>query len=79
MVVDLLTIMNEGIEEFIDNLQNTANSTEYLNNLKKTGEYRFLSNESSNTFNNMIVTPKEIDELIDNMSSVVARGINYAL
>ena len=27
---------------------------------------------------NFIVTPKEIDELIENMSSVVARGINFA-
>lgn len=25
---------------------------------------------------NFIVTPKEIDELIENMSSIVARGIN---
>mgnify|MGYP003313595569 CR=1 FL=1 len=28
---------------------------------------------------NMIVTPKEIDDLIENMKDVVARGINYAL
>ncbi len=28
---------------------------------------------------NMIVTPKEIDELIENMKDVVARGINYAM
>ena len=27
----------------------------------------------------MIVTPKEIDELIENMKDVVARGINYAM
>ena len=28
---------------------------------------------------NLIVTPKEIDELIENMKDVVARGINFAL
>ena len=28
---------------------------------------------------NMIVTPKEIDELIENMSNIVSRGINYAM
>ena len=28
---------------------------------------------------NLIVTPKEIDELIENMSSIVARGINMSL
>jgi len=27
----------------------------------------------------MIVTPKEIDDLIENMKDVVARGINYAV
>jgi hypothetical protein len=27
----------------------------------------------------MIVTPKEIDELIENMKDVVARGINMSL
>ena len=28
---------------------------------------------------NMIVTPKEIDDLIENMGSVVARGINFSI
>ena len=28
---------------------------------------------------NMIVTPKEIDDLIENMKDVVARGINFAI
>lgn len=28
---------------------------------------------------NFIVTPKEIDELIENMSAVVANGINEAM
>ena len=28
---------------------------------------------------NLIVTPKEIDELIENMKDVVARGINYGV
>ena len=28
---------------------------------------------------NLIVTPKEIDDLIENMKDVVARGINFAL
>jgi len=27
----------------------------------------------------MIVTPKEIDELIENMKDVVAKGINFAI
>ena len=27
----------------------------------------------------MVVTPKEIDDLIENMKDVIARGINYAV
>jgi len=27
----------------------------------------------------MIVTPKEIDDLIENMKDIVARGINFAI
>jgi len=27
----------------------------------------------------MIVTPKEIDELIDNMKEIVSKAINYSL
>ena len=28
---------------------------------------------------NLIVTPKEIDDLIENMKDIVARGINFAV
>ena len=28
---------------------------------------------------NMIVTPKEIDDLIEKMKDVIARGINFAV
>ena len=28
---------------------------------------------------NFIVTPKEIDNLIENMKDIVARGINFAI
>jgi len=28
---------------------------------------------------NLIVTPKDIDDLIENMSHVVAKGINHSL
>lgn len=81
MVVDLITIMNEGVEQFITNLQDNAMSTEHLNNLKEKGEYNIINpnNMEESKFANMIVTPKEIDELIENMSNVIARGINFAL
>ena len=38
-----------------------------------------LQNEAKSNDYNMIVTPKEIDDLIENMKDVVARGINFAV
>lgn len=76
MVVDLRTIMNEGIDAFVTELQNKAQSNAYINNLKESGEYLKETNEEQ--FNNMIVTPKEIDDLINNMRDVISRGINFA-
>lgn len=41
-------------------------------------EDEIISKMKLNNFN-FIVTPKEIDELIDNMTNIVAEGINLAL
>lgn len=77
-VVNLKTIMDEGINEFIGDLQDKAQSNEYLNELKEKGEFN-ISDDDNHPYNNMIVTPKEIDDLIENMKDVIARGINYAV
>ena len=57
---------------FISKLQEKAESNEYLNKLKE--KEALAPNDY-----NMIVTPKEIDDLIENMKDVIARGINYAV
>ena len=38
-VVELATLVSDGIDIFIDNLQEKAESNEYLNNLQKTDKY----------------------------------------
>ena len=64
-VVEAATIAADSLNLFIQRLQEEAHSNEFLN-LLQPADYNF------------IVTPKEIDDLIENMSSVVARGINFA-
>lgn len=76
-VVSLENIEGETIDKFIEKLQENAQSSEYLNELKVSGDYSF--GQPSNEYENMIVTPKEIDQLIENMKDVIARGINFAL
>jgi len=77
-VVELATIVSEGIDIFIDRLKEKAMSNEYLNNLQQNDKYEEVKEALNVGDYNMIVTPKEIDELIENMSSIVARGINFA-
>ena len=78
-VVDLGTIIDEGLDIFITKLQEKAESNEYLNKLKEQDNYEEIKEALAPNDYNMIVTPKEIDDLIENMKDVIARGINYAV
>ena len=78
-VVDLATIVSEGIDIFISKLQQDAKSNEHLNKLKEEDSYEEVREALNVGDYNMIVTPKEIDDLIENMKDVVARGINFAV
>ena len=64
---------------FIEKLQQEAKSNEYLNKLKEEDNYEQIKEALLPKDFNFIVTPKEIDELILNMSEVVARGINMSM
>ena len=78
-VVESAVLVNDCLDLFIQKLQEEAKSNDYLNNLKEQDNYEEIK-EALNPGNyNMIVTPKEIDELIENMSNIVARGINMSL
>lgn len=79
MVVDLASITNDCINLFIENLQQKAMSNEYLNELKEKDNYEEIKEALIPRDYNMIVTPKEIDILIENMSKIVSKGINKAL
>lgn len=79
MVVDAATIASDSINVFIEKLQNDGESNEYLNKLKYEDKYGIIKEALIPKDFNLIVTPKEIDELIENMKDVIARGINFAL
>lgn len=77
-VVDAATIAADSLDLFIQKLQEDANSNEFLNNLQEEDKYEMIKQVLVPEDYNFIVTPKEIDDLIENMSSIVARGINIA-
>ena len=78
-VVEAATIPAESLDLFIKKLQEDAKSNEYLNRLQEEDKYEMIKEILAPNDYNFIVTPKEIDELIENMSSVIARGINFAV
>ena len=79
MVVETATLVNDALYLFINRLQEQAKSNDELNSLKEKDNYDEIKEALNPQGYNMIVTPKEIDDLIENMKDVVARGINYAL
>ena len=79
MVVDAATIASDSIDIFIEKLQKEGESNEYLNKLKDEDKYEIIKEALIPKDYNLIVTPKEIDDLIENMKDVVARGINFSL
>ncbi|MFU0783318.1 MAG: GPR endopeptidase [Thermoanaerobacterium thermosaccharolyticum] len=81
-VVDAATIANDAIDHLESTLikNTTSNSPLYnvLKNMDKEDKYALIK-EVLSPDENLIVTPKEIDLLIKNISSILSRGINLAL
>ena len=68
--------MNDCLDLFIGKLQDEAKSNDYLNQLKNEDNYEEIKEALVPKDYNLIVTPKEIDDLIENMAKIVSSGIN---
>ena len=78
-VVETAVLVNESLDLFIGKLQDEAKSNDYLNDMKENDNYEEIKEALVPQDYNLIVTPKEIDDLIENMKEVVSRGINKAI
>lgn len=78
-VVDAATIAADSLTLLINEVQNNGESNEFLNKLQEEDKYNLIKEVLSPEEFNFIVTPKEIDGLIEKMKDVIARGINYAV
>jgi spore protease len=82
-VVDAATMASDTIDLVVDSLiSQSPKDGEFYNMLKDMdkGEKHKLINEVISPFvGNLMVTPKEIDRLIDDIAIVVANGLNLAL
>lgn len=78
-VVESAVLVNDCLDLLIEKMQNEARSNVFLNQLKEQDNYETIKDTLNPKSYNMIVTPKEIDDLIENMKDIVARGINKSL
>ena len=78
-VVEAATIAADSLTLLIKKVQEQAESNDFLNQLQEEDKYTLIKEVLAPEEYNFIVTPKEIDELIERMKDVVARGINFAI
>ena len=71
-VVETAVLVNDCLDLFINKLQEEAKSNDYLNKLKEEDNYEEIKEALIPNDYNLIVTPKEIDDLIENMKEIVS-------
>lgn len=82
-VVDAATMASDTIDMVVDSLiSESQQGGEFYNMLKdmdKTEKYKLINEVITPFVGNLMVTPKEIDRLIDDIAIVIANGLNIAL
>ena len=78
-VVEAATIAADSLTLFIKKVQENGESNDFLNRLQEEDKYQIIKELLAPEEYNFIVTPKEIDNLIEKMKDIVARGINFAI
>ncbi|MBU3128442.1 GPR endopeptidase [Clostridium sp. FP2] len=82
-VVDAATLANDTIDLVLDEMIRTANSGgEFYNMLKsidKEEKQKMITEILNPYVGNLVVTPKEIDMVINSLSKIIASGLNIAL
>lgn len=82
-VVDAATMASDTIDMMVDTLINESSKNgefySMLKNMDKTEKNKLINEVISPYIGNLMVTPKEIDRLIDDIAIVIANGLNIAL
>lgn len=78
-VVDAATIANDTIELLLEKLEKNDLYKNISQSIENTDKYQYIKEVLSPSELNYIVTPKEIDDIIENVSELVSNSINMAL
>jgi vacuolar-type H+-ATPase subunit E/Vma4 len=72
-----LGIISEDGQEYVESVAKAVNDR--INQMDQAEKYNMIKQVLMPYVGDLVVTPKEIDSIISNVSEVVAHGINYAL
>lgn len=78
-VVEAAVIANDALELYVEKLQSEARSNKSLNELIQQDNYEEIKSALMPEDINLVVTPKDIDELIENIKEIIVKGINFAM
>ncbi len=82
-VVDAATMANDTIDMVIENISShTTKDTAFykmLENIDKNEKYALIDEVLKKSFVNLVVTPKEVDEIIDDLAEIISDGINICM
>ncbi len=82
-VVDAATMVNDTMDMIISSMREQAQvGTDFysmLENISNEEKYQLIREVLQPHMSNVLVTPKEIDQLIDDLSIIIANGLNIAL
>lgn len=82
-VVDAATLVNDTLDKIIQEmLEATPNSSDFYNmlsSLEDDEKYHLIKQILDPYVDNMFVTPKEVDAVIDRLSNIISNALNIAL
>ncbi|CEN75862.1 germination protease [[Clostridium] sordellii] len=82
-VVDAATLTSDVLDLAIDNLMEQSKESEgfynMLKQLKEDEKYHLIKDSLEPYDKNLIVTPKDIDDTIENLSIIISEGLNISL
>jgi len=78
-VIDAATITADTIDSLKENMESPLGVIGSISHMDENERYNLIKKSSGEKLSGFIVTPKEIDSLIEKASQIVAGGINLTL
>ncbi|MFQ7119808.1 MAG: GPR endopeptidase [Intestinibacter sp.] len=79
MQIHLQDVLDLAIDNLIEVSQENSEFYKMLTKLKEEEKYQLIKDSLDPYDKNLIVTPKDIDETIENLAIIISEGLNRSL